>query len=254
MHERIPHPAVASAAGGGVDVWRVDLHSVGEHTLHGLSAAEHQRASAIAHAERRALWMRGRGVLRVLLGAYLQRPPHAIELLRGPHGKPALAEARGGRGGHPPLHFNLSHSGPLALYAFTVTAPLGVNVELARARPLDEVALAERAFGSAAAQRLRALPAPAREREFLRLWVRHEAALKCLGRGLTGSACATATDPEPAGSGLQAPRARGSDISRLWIAELDLGPHIAAALALQGAPQEPRLHEWPADGGPTPIV
>ena len=207
----------------------MDLGEVEAEPLRLLSAAEHERAARIADPARRALWMRGRGVLRVLLGGYLGRAGDELELITGRYGKPALAPAGMPQGLE--LHFNLSHSGPMALYAFTAGASVGVDLELVRERTRDEAALAERIFGAAAARRLRGLDAPARRREFLSLWVRHEAALKCLGVGLSGArAAAEAHRPQ------------------LWIADLQLGAAVAGAVAVQGGPRELCLREWPAAG------
>jgi 4'-phosphopantetheinyl transferase len=221
-----------SLSHSAIDVWRVDLRLLGAEPLRLLSPAERERAARIGNPARRALWMRGRGALRALLGEYLGRPGEELELLTGSHGKPALAaapaptrEATPDR--EPAVHFNLSHSGPLALYAFTAAAPLGVDVELMGTRARDEVGMAERLFGAAAAQRLGQLDAPTRSREFLRMWVRHEAALKCLGLGLAGAASASEHDA-------------------LWIEDLDAGPDAAAALAVQGAPRDLRVRDWPA--------
>jgi 4'-phosphopantetheinyl transferase len=225
-----------------VEVWRVDLRLLGSDPLRLLNASERARAARIANPARRALWMRGRGMLRTLLGEYLGLGGEEIELVAGRHGKPALAgggEDTRGTTPHagdsrparePPVYFNLAHSGPLALYAFTATAPVGVDVELLDPRRRDEVALAERAFGLAVAQRLSKLDGPARRREFLRLWVRHEAALKCLGVGLAGAGAGANED---------------TDTAKLWIADVKLGPDAAAALALQGEPLKLRLREWP---------
>jgi 4'-phosphopantetheinyl transferase len=229
----------------------VDLREVGAEPLRLLSAAERARAARIGDPARRALWMRGQGVLRALLGEYLGRGGDELELVTGRYGKPALGGGQSVSDGvegmpdgvqansaasdsGPLVHFNLSHSGPLALYAFTAAAPVGVDVEFVREhargeRARDEVALAERAFGTQAARRLRTLDAPARQREFLVLWVRHEAALKCRGIGLIGSREA-----------VQAPS------PQLWIADLELGASAAGAVAVQGEPQELRLREWAA--------
>ena len=81
------------------------------------------------------------------------------------------------------LSFNLSHSGHLALYAFSKAGAVGVDVEVAR-RGLDVVAIAARAFGAAEARRLRGFAPAIRKEEFRRTWVRHESALKCWGTGI----------------------------------------------------------------------
>jgi len=164
--------------------------------------------------------MRGRGVLRALLGGYTERPPRQLEIVTRAHGKPALAPGSA-------VSFNLSHSGTWALYAFTTGAPVGIDLEVASGRRVDVVGLTMRIFGPEQARRVRALPSSlAREWEFLRLWVAHEARLKCLGLGLTGK------EAQPAAA------------EQLWLAELDLGPEMAAAVAVGGGPWELRLRDY----------
>src|ERR1700686_2626379 len=136
MHEHGNDPggdqaAEASAVSrSAMEVWRVDLGEVEAEPLRLLSAAEHERAARIADPARRALWMRGRGVLRVLLGGYLGRAGDELELITGRYGKPGLAPAGMPQGLE--LHFNLSHSGPMALYAFTAGASVGGDLGLVR--------------------------------------------------------------------------------------------------------------------------
>ncbi|HYM67693.1 MAG TPA: 4'-phosphopantetheinyl transferase superfamily protein, partial [Patescibacteria group bacterium] len=127
--------------------------------------------------------------------------------------------------GAPRLRFTLSHSGHLALYAFTTVGEVGVDVEVAR-RPIDEVALAARAFGPGEAQRLEPLDPAARRQEFRRAWARHEATLKCRGTGFGGGPAAHGPAP--------------------WIAELDVGANAAAAVAAERAPEELRCWGWQA--------
>ncbi len=191
-----------------------------------LCEEERARAGRLVSERDRRLWTRSRGVLRALLGRYLQRDPTALRFASGAHGKPALIDATAGSAAGSSfgakisrLSFNLSHSGQLALFAITETGPVGVDVEVAR-RPIDELAIAARTFGPEEARRLERLDPASREREFLRAWVRHEAELKCRGTGLP-------------------PSCEGA--SELWIAELDVGATAAAAVAVE---RPARLHCW----------
>lgn len=115
--------------------------------------------------------------LREVLARYLDEDPAGIELRRGEHGKPALADPSS------PLRFNLSHSGGLALVAVTHGLEVGVDVERIRPRR-DLRRLAERALDPAAAAAVRAAPADDRPAAFHRAWARREAIAKCLGTGL----------------------------------------------------------------------
>jgi 4'-phosphopantetheinyl transferase len=204
-------------------VWRAELGTTGEESLELLSVEERARGERFLHERDRRLWMRSRGMLRALIARYLQTDGRNLAFTTGEHGKPALLIDRASDPAG--LSFNLSHSGSLALYAFAPTVPVGVDVELAR-RSVDEVAVAARILGPVAAARLGELDAESREQEFLRLWVRHEAELKCLGMGI--------------GRAEQV----GLDEHRPWLADLDVGPKAAAAVAAAREPHELHLWDW----------
>ena len=201
-------------------VWRVELTDVADEVVELLCDEERTRAERLLGARERQLWGRSRGVLRALVGRYLQRDPSALRFVVAARGKPELPQTR------PGLSFNLSHSGGLGLYAFTVSCPVGVDVESAR-RQIDEVALAARAFGPAEGRRLSELDPAARRREFLRLWVRREAELKCLGGGFGRRALANGQ-----------PRSGPGSPSSRWALE------PRAAVAVSAPPRELRCWDW----------
>src|SRR5439155_774082 len=155
-------------APGAVDVWRADLRTVRDEVLASLSKAERHRSARFLRPHDGLLWARARGLLRALLARYLDVEASSVEFRVDGHGKPTLARTMRSRR----LSFNVSHSGTLALYAFTRAASVGIDVQSFRGRPIDEVAIARRAFGAAESARLRELEPPTRRREFLRLWVR----------------------------------------------------------------------------------
>jgi 4'-phosphopantetheinyl transferase len=173
---------------------------------------------------------RARGVLRALLAGYLNVEPATVAFRLGAHGKPALHIP----GVQSALSFNMSHSGPLALYAFTAAAAVGVDVQSARARPIDELAIASRALGTEVWRRLAALAPAERRDDFLRAWTRHEAACKC------------------GGTGIWARRGRGGErnhVQELSVLELDVGSGAAGAVALEHDPHELRCWSWSGVSG-----
>jgi 4'-phosphopantetheinyl transferase len=144
-----------------------------------LAEDELERADRFRFERDRSRYTVGRGLLRILLGRYLGVDPKEIAFEYGEYGKPKLASAS-----HPSLSFNLSHSGALALFAFSASGELGVDVELERAEP-DYARLADRYFSRSEAGALRALPARLRPAAFLACWTRKEAFIKARGDGLS---------------------------------------------------------------------
>jgi 4'-phosphopantetheinyl transferase len=207
------HPVLDS---GAVHVWRASLRTDSDELLSALSRDERLRAARFPRERDGLRWARGRGLLRGLLARYLRIEPAAVHLGVGANGKPMLVyEQRASQ-----ISFNMSHSGELALYAFSRAGAVGVDLQVARKRRLNEPALARRALGGAEGRRLSRLDGEQRRREFLRGWTRHEAWLKSRGAGIW--------ERQTAGPG----RAdRGP-----WITELEPGAGAAGALAIETRP------------------
>lgn len=208
---------------GGLDLWLADLTSVGAGIGELLSDEELTRARRFASEADGRLWARAHGLLRRLIGDYLGMEPRSLAFASGPHGKPALDGPPAG------LHFNISHSGALALYAFTRDGEVGVDIEVAPAER-DILAVARRAFGPERASELAALEPAARRERFLREWVRHEAVLKFHGVGIGGAGAMRASED-------------------LWTAELAVGAEAAAAVTLASEPRALRMWAWPGSPG-----
>ena len=130
-----------------------------------LCAEERARAARIVHARNRVLWARSRGILRALLGHYLDADPSELRFELGAHGKPAL---KGVTGQESDLRFNLSHSNELMLVAVTAGLEVGVDIECANDRHTAED---------------------------LCTWTMHEAMVKCLGTGLTSMSAENQAPP-----------------------------------------------------------
>jgi 4'-phosphopantetheinyl transferase len=141
-----------------------------------LSPQELQRAERFRFEHLRHSYTRSRGSLRLLLAHYLGRPPNEIQLICRPKGKPILRDSS-------QIDFNASHSGQMALYAFTVGCELGIDVE--QLRKLDDAeSIAARFFSTAEASELLSLTPEQRGPAFFRCWTRKEAYVKAVGDGL----------------------------------------------------------------------
>src|SRR5437867_2615386 len=119
-----------------------------------------------------------RGVLRDLLGRYLQTQPSQIGFVYNPFGKPDLGPEFANR-----LKFNLSHSAGLALIAIATASEVGVDLEYIRAES-DYADIAQRFFSAAEVDYLIGLPSHLHAEAFFSCWTKKEAYLKACGEGL----------------------------------------------------------------------
>lgn len=162
-----------------VRVWSAALDQPAEvvRQLYGLLAADERSRADRFHFDRdRRRFIVGRGVLRSILGAYVQQPPDQIIFNYSAYGKPA---------GNVALHFNVAHSHELALLAFTTEAPVGIDVEYLRRVVSDRDRLVERFFAAEENEAYRALPEAEKQAAFFRCWTRKEAYIKAIGTGLS---------------------------------------------------------------------
>ena len=144
-----------------------------------LAPDEQLRARRFRFEQEQRRWAAGRGLLRQILGTYLECPPADIHFEYESQGKPALA---GGKG---PIAFNLSHSGKIALLAITRQKEVGVDVErVVRLSEMD--AIAQRFFRADERLQLRGISGAEKQHQFFKIWTRKEAVLKCSGRGIGG--------------------------------------------------------------------
>jgi 4'-phosphopantetheinyl transferase len=140
-----------------------------------LSPSERERASRFAFERDGRRFIVARATLRRLLAARLDVQPEEIELVNGPHGKPALADSD--------LHFNVSHCDDLAVYAFSWRHEIGIDVEAVRWF-VDAEDVAARFFSRRENIAYAALDPLDRPLGFFNCWTRKEAFIKALGDGL----------------------------------------------------------------------
>lgn len=155
-----------------------------------LTAEEQLRALSFRFEEDRTRFCHTRATLRRLLGLYTGLPPQDIRFHHGPYGKPFLAaEAdRDMRGDDalqvgPPISFNVSHAGSLALLAFSRAGEIGVDIERNDGE-IDALAIADSQFAREEAATLRAVPPDSRRNLFFDYWTLKEAVVKATGHGL----------------------------------------------------------------------
>ena len=246
LTETIRWPSCSTAPRFGSDevhVWAVslDIASGALETLAAtLSPDEKERAGKFKFEKHRNRFIAGRGVLREILGEYLQTEPASLPFSCSPNGKPTLAaEFTDMR-----IHFNLAHSEDLALVAVTRIGAIGVDVECTRPiKEMDE--LVARFFSAHETELFGKVRPDEKPAAFFNLWTRKEALLKATGEGITRSLSLVEVGflpGEPAC--LLAIAGDASKASQWTLRELSPGPGFIGAFAINAQDVNVRCGRW----------
>ena len=240
-----PPPAPLTLPPAEVHVWRASLHAGPSRLadLHAILADDERQRAARFHADRdRDHYVVARGVLRTLLGHYVQRPPQTLRFSYNDYGKPALEAPHGGAR----LYFNVSHSHNLVLYAVAHGRDLGIDIEYIRPNFAREQ-IAEQFFSPRENVELRALTHAQHTIGFFNCWTRKEAYIKARGQGLSlplDQFDVSLTPGQPAA--LLQTRDIPTEAARWSLRELHPGPGYVAALAVEGRPNWQLMSwQWP---------
>jgi 4'-phosphopantetheinyl transferase len=156
-----------------IQVWAINLTRAVDSVA--LSADERMRAARLVMPDARRRFIRARTGLREVLANVTGADAAALTFGISEQGKPSLT----GMTNAP--HFNLAHSGELALVAVS-NRPIGVDAE--QVRPLANMAqMAGMSFTDEERAALWTLDEAARTEAFFRLWTRKEAVMKAHGAG-----------------------------------------------------------------------
>lgn len=219
--------SAAVPAEGVVHLWSW-LLTVKEQTLPELEGTlsddEWRRVRRIrSHSDARRFISR-RGMMRQILGSYLELHANELRFGYGRQGKPFLAPSQARS-----LSFNLADSGELAVLAVCSGHPIGVDVERIRpfsaAAGMDAIALARSEIRQA-----KAGPPLVDADAFFRSWTDKEALAKAKGSGLQ-LLSKTLTPSMPAPVSLTRPANQPDDGPEPWrVYPLPLPPGYAGAL------------------------
>ncbi len=239
-------PATLQVERAEAHVWRARLDLPGSRIQalkQTLTVEERARAGRFRFATDRTRFIASRGTLRAMLGHYLGRAPGAIRFAYNAYGKPILVEEPE----DDPIQFNVSHSQDLALYAFTPTGDIGIDLEQITKEVKDYEQIARRFFSAAEVKALLSVPVEQRQEAFLNCWTRKEAYVKARGLGLSlvlNQFDVSLMPGEPAK--LLATRETGQEASAWALHALAASPGSIAALAVQSTVSTIRCWQWPA--------
>ena len=226
-------PTDLALPGDEVHVWRasLDLPAPRAQSLQRtLAADELSRVERLNFPRDRQRFIVARGTLRVILSRYLDVDPRQLRFRYVDYGKPSLIPFPGQEA----LHFNLSHSDGLALYAVARDRQIGIDLE--RVCPVAEAEqIAERFFSAQEKTVFRSLPADLKREAFFTCWTRKEAYIKARGAGMSlplDQFDVSLIPGEPAV--LLSTRGDPREALRWSLRELTPGPGYVAALAVEG--------------------
>lgn len=230
-----------------VHIWHASLEQPGEasQALRAiLSEEELKRAEHFHFDPHRRHFVAGRGILRHLLALYTGIEPGKLQIEYTRNGKPFLP----GMDGASDIRFNLSHSGGMAVYAFTRGREVGIDIE--HQRPIDDMdRIAERNFSAKEYTTLGTLPEGEQVEAFYLCWTRKEAFIKAIGEGISfplQQFDVTLIPGEPA----QLLSVDGSsEKARRWsMHNLTIAVGYAAALVIEGSNCTLTQHKWEYPG------
>jgi 4'-phosphopantetheinyl transferase len=210
-----------------------------------LTPDERNRSARFRFERDRQRFIVAHGVLREILGRYLQIRPARIRFVYNAFGKPAISGEFGRR-----ITFNLSHSAGLVLVAVAAASEIGVDVEYIRARS-DVVDIARYFFSAAEVDSLTAVPSHLYAEAFFSCWTKKEAYVKACGEGLTVplksfSVCPTTGPADPL-EDLCVAATESVPASRWSLYTLRPAPGYAGALAVEGSGW--RVSQFRCDAG-----
>jgi 4'-phosphopantetheinyl transferase len=237
-------PATMVLSRDDVHVWRATLDQPLSEILNfrrSLAADEQTRAARFYFERDRKHFIIARGVLRAILGFYLNRAPECLSFCYNSYGKPALAEEPN----LDAIRFNVSHSHGEALYAVTRGRAVGIDVE--RIRPdLPVAQIAGRFFSQREIMMLRALPGEMQRQAFFRYWTHKEAYIKARGEGLSLPLDQFDVSLDPGEPGIVVGTSQDpSEGSRWSLKEITSCPDYAAAVAVEGHDWRLTCWQWP---------
>lgn len=171
--------AIVVPTGDTVHLWYATLESLRpRHTELNdlLDPVEHERAQRFRFDADRERFILGHGLLRSLLGKYLNRDGSLVRMARGTFGKPYLERKD--------LRFSFSDTKDAIIVAFANKHEIGADIETMH-RHVDHDAVSEHYFTAPEVREIQAAgPGAGAKRRFLEFWTRKEAVLKASGVGI----------------------------------------------------------------------
>lgn len=226
-------PLTPSLTEGNVHIWLAELTYSPEEilTFSGLlSEIEIERSKRYRLGIDSGRFIARRGILRLLMGRYLQIPPESVNLSTGKYGKPILSGVHVDQ----PIEFSVSSSSSMALFGFSLNQPVGVDIQQVDL-DFDYQGVISSYFSEAEQEWLQSLHPSKRRRAFYISWVRKEAYLKGMGKGFAQATHLPAVPlPDPICNETTLSPITQLSVGGWFIYDLHLPPGYMGSLAVMG--------------------
>ena len=116
------------------------------------------------------------GILRYILGYYVDQPAYRLEFVNNEYGKPFLK-------GHN-IQFNMAHSNDVVCYVVTFKNNVGIDIEFYD-NTFDIIAISTLVLTKQEIELLQSLNSEEKYKTFYTLWTKKEALVKTMGKGLS---------------------------------------------------------------------
>lgn len=178
-------------------------------------------AERFKFAELRTRYIISHGILRQLLAERVHEPAVSLRIEKAEFGKPFLPD-------YSELSFNMSHTEDILVIAISSQCQLGVDVECYQARRAC-AGLVKKCFAPEEADYWHGLESAERSRAFYPFWVKKEALVKAIGKGITLGLDQCVVNPENLNTFLRVPESGG--LADKWqIHSWDLSENITGAV------------------------
>ena len=158
-------------------------------------------AERFKFAELKTRYIISHGILRQLLAKQINKSAAEIHIAKTEFGKPFLPD-------YPELSFNMSHSGDILAVAISSKCQIGIDVERYKNRHNWE-GLVKKCFAREEADYWYSLDKAERSRAFYQFWVKKEALVKAVGKGITLGLELCVVNPDNTASFLRVPKLGG---------------------------------------------
>lgn len=161
-----------------VHVWQASLDCVSCFYAY-LSIDEKLKAERFRKQRDKQRYIISHGILRCILGAYIESNPSTLVFERSKYGKPSLNS----RNIETSIWFNMAHSEDSVCYIISKNTEVGIDIEKIK-DDFDWYSIANIYFTPEEVVHLQELPREEQIKIFFLFWTRKEALLKAKGTGL----------------------------------------------------------------------